>query len=267
MRILGRFGVVAAVILTGCKLSSDLPTHVPAGIINATTVSDGSDGFTTSPVGIFYNNVNVTPPSDSRLAPDSCVDTTFVAPTNPGSPNVTNVDAGASIAVQTDLATGSMTPDTDEFGLISYVIPNSGSVPLSAGSTVTFVVPGAENGFAAMTITAPTVHPYTLGPIDTMPADSMLITWTPADGAPAAMDLSFQYALDSNRTTPNRQIACRFVDDGSGYIKKQFAAHWRQAAPGTRHIDSQRWRTTQQTIDFNSLVVQSRFNVSKTTFP
>lgn len=267
MRILGRFGVVAAVILTGCKMSSDLPTRLPAGIINVPTVSDGSGGFSISPVAVFYNNVNVAPPADSRLAPDSCIDTTYTPPGVQQSPNVTNVDPGAAIAVQTDLATASLTPDTDQFGVISYVIANNGSVPLSAGASVTFVVPGAENGFSAMSLTAPTVHPYTLGPIDTMPADSMLITWTPADGAPAAMDLSFQYALDSSRATPNRQIACRFVDDGSGYIKKAFATHWRQAAPGTRHIDSQRWRTTQQAVDFNQLTVQSRFNVSKATFP
>lgn len=266
MRILSRFGVVAAVILTGCKLSSDLPSSIPAGVVTATAVADGGGGHVVRPIGLFFNKVNVSI-RDSRLAPDTCVDTLFTPLGQTPEPNVTNIDAGPSISVQTDLATGTLKPDTSVLGLITYVLPDSQSLPFTPGANMTVVVSGASNGFPAMTLTAPTAGPYTFGPIDTVPSGPLTITWSPAAGVQAAIDLSLQYSTDPGAHTANRQIYCSLHDDGSYDIPQRLAANWRVATADTRHLDSRRVLTSQQSVNFTQLVVNSQFFVSKSTFP
>lgn len=264
MHIARRLGVAAVLVLAGCKLSSDLPSSVPAGVINIVADSTGPGQFIVRPVGIFFNKSNVVIP-DSRLVVDSCQYGIYDSTAN--SPPISRewVSAGPSVGVQTDQATGTLVPDTSG-DLVSYVLSDGGALPFTPGSDVTFAVSGSD-AFPAMTLTANTAGPYAFGPVDTLPSDALDLTWSPADGNESAVFISLQFASDPNAVRPDQQILCSVHDDGAFTVNPQLAVRWHQATPGTRRILSYKWRTTTKVVNGAQLVVISQFDIAKYTFP
>ena len=83
------------------------------------------------------------------------------------------------------------------------------------------------------------------------------LTWTPASDLHAAMFVTFRY-IAGTATSFNRQIACSFLDDGSGQVPATVAADWMLAA--NRDMTAQRLRSILVQID----VPLSYFNVVST---
>ena len=80
------------------------------------------------------------------------------------------------------------------------------------------------------------------------------VTWTPATDLNSAMYVTFRY-ISGTATTFNRQIACSFIDDGTGTVSTVAAADW--IASPNRDMIAQRVRTILTQID----VPLSYFNI------
>lgn len=266
MRMTRPLGIVAVLALAGCKLSSDLPTSRPLGVINQKGVQVAPNTYATAPVGVFFNASGITTP-DSRYVVDSCTQTIYPIDTG-ATPKYSYLDAGPNVSVQTDLASGQLKPDTSLGGLVSYVVPGDSLLPFTPGAPITFTVPGATNGYPAISLAAATAGPYTFGPIDTLPdPTAFTITWSPAAGTGSAMVISLQFATGSTATAPDQQIYCSLVDDGSVTIPQRLASLWRTATPGTRHLSSYRWHTSFLNSGPAGLLVISEYDEEKSTFP
>lgn len=266
MRMTRPLGIVVVLALAGCKLSSDLPTSRPLGVINQRGVQVASNSYGTAPTGVFFNASGVITP-DSRFVVDSCTQTIYPIDTG-ATPQYSYLDAGSGITVQTDLGSGTLKPDTTLGGLVSYQLPSDSLLPFTPGAPMTFTVPGATNGFPAISLSAATAAPYTFGPIDTLPDPAAFnITWSPAAGTGSAMVISLQFATDSAATRPDQQIYCSLVDDGSVTIPRRLADLWRTARPGMRHLSSYRWQTSFLNSGPAGLLVISEYDVQKSTFP
>ncbi|HEX6534950.1 MAG TPA: hypothetical protein VF041_10145 [Gemmatimonadaceae bacterium] len=264
MRIVRPLGVAAVLVLAGCHLSSDLPSSVPAGVINIIADSTGPGQFVVRPVGTFFKKSNITIP-DSRQVVDSCQYGIYDSTATSGPIIRDYVNAGPSVGVQTDQATGTLVPDTSG-DVISYVLSDGGALPFTPGSQMTFAVAGSDE-FPAMTLTANTAGPYAFGPVDTLPSDALELTWSPAEGNESAVVISLQFASDPNAVRPDQQIYCSVRDDGAFTVNPQLAVRWRQATPGTRRILSYKWHTTTRVVNGAQFVVISQFDVAKYTFP
>ena len=146
-------------------------------------------------------------------------------------------------------------------------MPGHPLLHIAPGSHVTLSVPGAPNGFPQSSITTTTVTAYDLGPIDTLPADSLRITWTSPMGGGSAMVVELKYASSAQHAVADREIFCSWTDDGEGVVPASLAAEWKAAQPGSRFVDSYRWETTIDNGQNSGLIVLSQLHRRKLTFP
>jgi hypothetical protein len=261
-RLLFIAGVAA---LSACNLSSDLPTSRPIGIVLITDTTDLHGNSAVSPVGHFFQGSGVVVP-DSRQVQDSCVVIPNLADTG-AFPygQFTGVDAGAAITVQTTQATTNVPVVVDSIvGQVTgfYMLPRDSVIPFTPGTPVTVTVPGATGGFPSFAVSAATAAPYTVGPIDTVPAaDSFHINWAPPAGAGSAM--VFAISFDTASTTGNPvavELYCSETDTGDALVPTGVTQAWLKALPGSRSMRSYRWQTTIQNGDSVGLIIIAQHN-------
>lgn len=262
IRSLSLIGVLAL----GACLHTDAPIRRDDGYILVSAPATATTNATVQ--GLFFVDPGGLTFPSSRFARDSCQIVPFTqgsAPLVP--PGVQYLSAGDSITMQTDSTIAFLKPSASPDGSISYVLASGGSIPFTPGSTVTFNIPGAPDGYPPSTLTGQTVVPYTLGAIDTLPDPTvgLPITWSPAGDDSSSIILSLQYS-SQNSGTPDEQIYCALRDDGVDTIPGAFLDGWRKST-SSHHVDSYRWRSTIGVGQTQLLGVVSQFNVSKATFP
>jgi hypothetical protein len=173
--------------------------------------------------------------------------------------------------VQTDLTTGTMTPDTIPNILITYRT-HGPALDYTPGANVHFTIPGAPSGFIASTISALTAKRLVLGPIDPNPPDSLHLTWVTGYPGTDAVQLALIYQSPGSLVY-NRQILCSMDDDGSFYVpgpgsSDNMSAKWAAASATAQRVTAFRWVTTFETFGNNGLLLTiARFDTVKTTFP
>jgi hypothetical protein len=226
-------------------------------------VSNGAGGYNAHVTAVFWtaNGVSV---DDSHFAPDTCVDRPYYNPT----PTVfTNqLDAGSSIAVTTNLATGTLTPDTVPFVSITYKTPLAG-IAHSPDADITFAIPGATPGIAASTLRAHTPKVLLLDTISNVPPDSLYLSWNAGrlDTTAVIIRLILKPAVGIQ---PGEVISCGLVDDGSHWVNKKTAAKWAAADPTKKTVQAVRFETTFASAPNNALLIGlAEFDTVKTSFP
>lgn len=263
--LLGLFAIVIIAAASACS-GYDIPKSRLLGVFNVSDTSNGAGGYVVKPTAVFWNASNSVLPYSVNVA-DSCIDALYVAPDTGHAMLTGQLDAGSPITYQTDLAVGSMTPDTVP-GLITYRQHGSG-VLHTPGANITFTIPGAAGGFPASAQTAITAKRLVLGPIDPNPPDSLHLTWLIGQPGLAAVNIYLIYTTTG--TSPKtRQIICNLYDDGDAWVPKKTLTGWKVGStttPGQR-VRAFRWITTYSNAPNNSLLLTiSEFDTLKTTLP
>ena len=265
MRLFFVLSVAAPLVALGC--SPSLPTTRDLGVINLKDTTDGTGPggqWVFKPQGVFWVSNNTVIPN-STIVPDSCINQRYVPPdTTTKVLNGTQLDAGSPIQVSTSTGIGTMTPDTIPNVIIIY--KSAGFISHNPGTDVTYTVPGAAGGFGAGVIQSKTPKVLQLGPIDSMPADSLTLTWNTGTPGTSAVNIALIYSAAHN-STYDSEILCSLYDDGEFTIQPKQVSGW-AAAHGHQMVAALRWISTFKNVENNNLlVVESEFDTSKTTFP
>ena len=221
---------------------------------------DGGDY--TRPQALFYSSLS-SPTLSGRGAADACG--RFQYPSPPSGESIDEMPAGESVTLTMRGAEYPLVP-TSIGSRRPYSMPEPG-VSYQPGDSVVVNIPGAPDGFPAMTIRGRTAEVFVLGPIDTTAAASDEVTWTPAGDDSSRMVLSMQYH-DELRPGEgvNAQIFCTFHDDGAGTISEVLLRGW-TTSTGARRVQAVRWRSAVETEGDAILYLVSTYTVTKTSFP
>ncbi|HEU4586538.1 MAG TPA: hypothetical protein VFR95_12365 [Gemmatimonadaceae bacterium] len=240
-------GLIAAsaIVLAGCNLSSDLPSSQRLGFVSITQYGEG-DTATLDVLGSFFQpNANIQPNIQNTAAvPDTCSVFDYQGP--PDEPNpvkVDNLNAGDSIVIKTDKATGKLVPVINLAGSVDYRL-SGGRLPFTPGSKVTIVIPGDTGGFPGSTDSVSTFVAPTFTPIERHPTEDLEVHWTGGGATYGAMQLQFLYSNTSN-STPNRGMICALRDDGSYTIPRFVTGgEWDSSPDDAQSVSALRWNTT-----------------------
>lgn len=266
MQRIANLSLIGLVALSAC-LNTDAPTRRDDGYI-AVNLPATEQGGATAKALFFVDPGGLRFLPNSRFPADTCGIRPFAPGSGPLVPlGVQYLFAGDSITMQTDSATAFLMPSASPDGSISYELSGQDAVPITPGSEVTFSIPGAPDGYPPSTLAGLTAGPYTLGPIDTLPDETvgLSISWSPAGDDSSAVNLSLQYATQGSSVL-DEQIFCSLRDDGAYMIPARLIDGWRSST-GPRHVDSYRWRSTIGAGQTQLLGIVAQYNVSKSTFP
>lgn len=238
-------GVLLAV---GCS-GLEEPEAVPLAILRVFAQAGGVGQFVARPDAYFANSAPLEFP-DSRLPSNLCQLADILSlPVG----TVDNLDAGDSVAFDTDAGTHYLYPKLDLAGNEAYS-PATSFVSLTPGTPVTFRIPGASGGFPAVTFTALTAPPITqLSQIPTsvLASDSVVVTWAPVGDDSTSFEVALQWATEASSVV-NRQLLCQWKDDGRGVIAGAQLSEWITAT--IRRIEISRYRTFRQELQGGGLL-------------
>lgn len=244
MNLIRPIAALALVSLAACKLTSDLPTNAPRGVVNITPVPAAGGTYTLSPTAIFLNAINFTLP-DSRVIADSCEVRPY--PITAGLPfSFQPIDAGASLTVTAGTSSGTLKPDTTGT-TVTYVLDGA-PLAFTPGQSFTITTPGMASGFPAATVTAATPAVFSFAHVDSTPDGPLTVSWSPAEGVSTAMILALPYTVTPGASAPDKQIYCAVSDTGKVVIPQTLTIEWQAANPGSRRLESYKFRTTYQPV-------------------
>lgn len=268
MRVPRLLVFAALASLGACKLSTDLPTTRPLGVIVLNDTLDAQGHTVLSPVGHFFNGAGVTVP-DSRIISDSCLVLPYLADTGTFPYNqLASLDAGDSVLIQAGEQTLSIFPETDPQTLSptgQYDL-HSPPVAWTPGTPVSITVPGAtgSGGYPAATVSAATPAAFTVSPVARNPDPTAFsISYTPAAGAGSAVVFAIAFDTVSHDPVPDTvhlEMYCSDTDTGNFQVPQGVARVWNQAVPGPRNMRAYRWQTTIQNNSGTGLVVIAQHN-------
>ncbi len=228
----------AAAFGVACTVSTEVGA-VPFGFV-ALSAQRSATGYTTSPIGTFISGSGLSVPS--AIAPwDSCRTQSYssVAGVPVGSVYPA-ISAGSSIAFKLPGRTDSLYPV--QVGLeTQYKLRSPVAVPYTPGDSVSVVIPGASNGFPAISFKAKTAEAVTVTDFAVPASGARLdLKWSAGQDLNSTMAFSFRYGA-LNADTLNSQIYCQFLDDGTDSIPSRYISTW--AAAKTRTWVATRVRT------------------------
>jgi len=238
----GRRWWPAALLVAACT-GLEEPEKVPIAILRVFAQGAGTAQFVGRPEATFANAAAPEFP-DSRLPADLCQLADIL---NLPVGTTDNLDAGDSIAFDSDAGTTYLYPKLDLAGNESYS-PATSFISLNPGAAVTFRIPGATGGFPAVTFTAVTAPPITqLSQIPTslLVSDSVVVTWAPVGDDSTSLEVALQWAAEASAVV-NRQVLCQWKDDGRGVISGAILSEWITAT--IRRIEVSRYRTFRQDL-------------------
>lgn len=245
---------------SGCE--SDLGPFIPRdwGLITLDHQSVGASDYT-RPQALFYSSPS-SPTLSGRGASDVCG--RFPYPSPPAMESVDEIPAGESVTL-TIQATGYSLVPTTIGSRRPYSMPEPG-IAYQPGDSVVVDIPGATDGFPAMTARGRTAEPFALGPVDTTAATD-IVTWTPAGDDSSRVVLSMQYHDDLQPGAGlNAHIFCTFQDDGTGTIPETLLRGW-TASTDARRVQAVRWRSVMESEGDAVLYLVSTYTATKTSFP
>ncbi|HET7456844.1 MAG TPA: hypothetical protein VFJ74_04250 [Gemmatimonadaceae bacterium] len=252
-----RFGALAAAVsLSFAACTDPLPAPVErtfAYVVLPTQLNSTGDAYVLRPSALFFRTSQLSL-LESANAPDQCADRPYVPHSTAVKdtlPTVAYLNAGAELTLGITGTSTAMPSHVDDFGKSYYGPTNNAAVPFTPGDVATITVPGSSgtNPFPALSLSQTTVTPFTF---DAVPATSndvsggLKLTWTPPPTAPTGvaptgMLVSLRYA-SAGTGTPDREIFCSLVDDGSFLIVKGDAAGWFTSQQITHAVSFTRWR-------------------------
>ncbi|MEY4007523.1 MAG: hypothetical protein RLZZ467_550 [Gemmatimonadota bacterium] len=232
-------------LTTACVDTLEIP-NARYGVVSVVTYQDDLAGTVMAPEATFYDrtDLRITPP-----AADSC---NFAAYTPTQNVNTNSFTLGAGDYLLSTIGARTDTLRPYFVGNLAIYRPPTGrTIPFTPGDTFSLVVPGAEDGFPAITSNIRTAEAFTHAPVEP-PAEGqpLQLSWTAAPQPGSLMTFSLRYAnafsLDG---TPNEQVFCGFTDDGSGTIRPEFLEFWRNAPATSRSVRVIRLRVKEVQID------------------
>jgi hypothetical protein len=254
--------------LAACDLSSSLGNSNTLVGLGLAPVEFSNNTGSVEPVLQFARNAafqlpNTAVPADQCQGPVAIDNST-----GPGA-NLDDVDAGATISweqgqTQEDLV--KLVSGSDQ----QYVPSTAGGIPAQLGGLVTITIPGAADGFPAMTVVARLAENITgVGPINPAPAagSGLLLQWDAVTVAQDSAKIEFLLQYNTGGGEPNQQIICRLNDDGTFTVDAVFLTGWRLAPDESKNVVITRYRSyfkTQGDAQFGFL---STHAITKTTFP
>jgi len=239
-RLLRPLALLAFAVLSGACDSFDVEQtqfaiiHVPSLAVEG--------GFTTTPTAFFFQGQGISL-STTDVGAEGCVVRPIVGT---GGQNFDYIDAGPSVAVDLAGSAASLTPQSDSQSVTLKLVGEQ-SIPFDPGDVISLSIPGAAGGFPAFLVTARTVEIFTPGAvmIPTSITENLNLTWENEPETSlfpgSAMFYSFKYGTE-NAPLFDREIACVFIDDGSGVVQAADLAGFR--ASTIRSITAQRARIT-----------------------
>lgn len=253
-------GLIAAsaIVLAACNVSSDLPTNQRLGFVTISQFGAG-DTATIDVVGSFFQPSATIQPNIQNTAavPDTCAVYDYQGPPeNPGPIKVDNLNAGDSIVITTDKATGKLLPVINVAGSVDYRLAG-GRLPFTPGSQVTIEVPGDTGGFPAQTVKVGTFAAPSFTPVERHPDEDLDLHWSSGGAQYGAIHMQFLYSNTAS-TTPNKGMLCLLRDDGSYTIPRFLVAgEWVISPDDAQSVTAIRRNTTitqQQDVLFDVLV-------------
>ena len=244
----GRRWWMVALLVAGCS-GLEGPVAVPVAILRVFVQGGDAGQFLGRPEATFANAAAPEFP-DSRLPSNLCQLADIL---NLPIGTVDNLDAGDSIAFDTDAGTTYLYPKLDLAGNEAYS-PATSFVSVNPGSAVTFRIPGASGGFPAVTFTALTAPPITQLshiPTSVLASDSVVVTWAPVGDDSSTVEVALQWATEASAIV-SRQLLCQWKDDGRGVIAGAQLSEWITAT--IRRIEVSRYRTVQQDLEGGGLL-------------
>ncbi len=237
--------VASAIVLAGCTVSSDLPTDQRLGFITISQFGVG-DTATIDVQGSFFQPSATIQPSIPNTASvgDTCTAFDYEGPPGDVQPiKLDNLNAGDSIVITTDKATGKLVPVFNVAGSVDYVL-QGGRIPFTPGSDVTVTIPGDSGGFPARTQKVKTLATPAFTPVERHPDESLDLHWSPAGPTYGALQLEFLYSNNANPVA-NRYMFCSLRDDGSYSIPSYIVAgEWKSSPDAAQSASAIRWNTT-----------------------
>ena len=238
--------LAAAVGVTACDSVVGSSTGSPVGVGGISARIKGA-GFTTAPQIAFYRVAGATFESAAGVR-DTCFLAAYSDAPATGTSSAVGLGAGAFLTLNIGNRVDSLTRTGGALDPVYRSSLNAG-IPYTPGDSMVITIPGDRTGFPTSTFRGRTAEPFTMGQL-VVPANGnpINITWTPATDPNAAMFVTFRYiAAGSTVTTFNRQIACSFIDDGTGQVPATVATAWITAP--TRDMIAQRIRTILTQVD------------------
>lgn len=247
MRKLPGLIAASAIVLAGCNLSSDLPTSQRLGFVTISQYGEGDTAMIDVVGSFFQPSATIQPNIPNTIAvPDTCELFDYQGPpTDQGPLKVDNLNAGDSIVVKTDKATGKLVPIVNIAGSVDYRLA-TGRLPFTPGSQVTIEIPGHEGGFPARSAKVNTFVAPTFTPIERHPEEDLELHWSSGGATTGAMQLEFLYS-NTESSAPNRYMLCRLHDDGSYTIRRfTIGGEWEKSPDDAQSVSAIRWNTTLQ---------------------
>lgn len=238
--------IVATAGMTGCDAVTGTAGGSPVGVGGISAGRKGT-AYTTMPQLAFYRVASATFISAAGVK-DTCFNTTYSSTTSGGQSTASAVNAGAFVSLRLGTRTDTLTRTGGTLDA-TYRSTLAAGIPFTPGDSLVVTIPGDRTGFPASTFRGKTAEPFTMGQLVIPPTGSPInVTWTPASDLNAAMYVTFRYTSSTSTATAfNRQIACSFVDDGTGTISAAIAADW--IASSNHDMIAQRIRTILTQID------------------
>lgn len=249
--------LATTVAVGGCDAVTGSANGSPIGVGGISARTKGA-GYTTAPQIAFYRVSGATFVSTQGIT-DTCFVAAYSESGSSGQTSATALGAGAYIALALGARTDSLVRTGGALDA-TYRSQATSGIPYTPGDSMVITIPGDRAGFPTSTFRGKTAEAFTMTPIVAPAAGSPLnVTWTAAVDPNAAMFVTFRYVSSgSTSTTFNRQVACSFVDDGSGQVPASTAAEW--IAATKRDYTAQRIRTILVQID----LPLSYFNIVST---
>ena len=231
--------LAAVTAIAGCDGLNTGQTGNPVGV-GALAARTKGTGYTTSPQVTFYRVTSATFVTTAGLR-DTCYLAFYSETSAGGTSSATTVGAGSTIALKLGVRTDTLARAAGGADA-TYRTSLLAGIPFTPGDSMLFTIPGDNNGFPTSAFRGKTAEPFALNVV-TVPAagNPVPVSWAPAaSDSNAAMFITFRYATATS-TTFNRQIACTFIDDGSGTAPASVTTDWINST--RRDVVAQRART------------------------
>jgi hypothetical protein len=259
--------VVLATLATAACLGVDPTPNQKIGLVTLRAFNSGGDDVLRG-TAVFYRIAGL---QVGRAQPQFCANFAYSAaadvPSGVGGP--TTMDAGLSLLFTTRGGSESALRNTVG-SFLNYNFPASIGVPQVANDTVTVSIPGALGGFEPMTIRMPVADAFTATDpaLDYVENEDLTVNWTPPANPGSVMVVALRFSNNPDVLEPNIELACSFVDNGSGVIPAQSLNNWSQSAPASRSFVFLRLRDTIVNFDERVLArLTSQYEVPRPPLP
>jgi len=251
-----------------CDLSSSLGNSNTLVGLGLAPISVSGNTATVEPVLQFARNAAFSLPN-TAVAADQCQGPVAIDNTTGPGADLNDIDAGQTIGWQqgqTQEQLVKIVSGTEQ----QYVPSTAGGIPAQPGGLVTITIPGATDGYPAMTVVARLAENLTgIGPINPSPGvtQGLLLQWDAPTVAQDSSKVEFLLQYNTGGGAPNQQIVCRLNDDGTYTVDPAFLTGWRLSPDNGKQAIITRYRSyfkTQPDAQFGFL---STHVVTKTTFP